>query len=81
MKRLANMSLVPKFTNVKESKCQVCVQEKQPHKSHKTMEAKDLAPLELIHSDLCEMHGELIKGGKKYFMTLIDDSTTAMCIF
>ena len=34
-----------------------------------------MAPLELIHSDLCEMNGVLTKGGKKYFMTLIDDST------
>jgi hypothetical protein len=49
------------------------VQAKQPRKSHKTAEARDLAPLELIHSDLCEMNGELTKGGKKYFMTLIDD--------
>jgi transposase InsO family protein len=39
------------------------------------VEVRDLAPLELIHSDLCEMNGELTKGGKKYFMTLIDDST------
>jgi transposase InsO family protein len=51
------------------------MQAKQPRKSHKTAEARDLAPLELIHSDLCEMNGELTKGGKKYFMTLIDDST------
>jgi transposase InsO family protein len=33
-----------------------------------------LALLELIHSDLCEMNGVLTKCGKKYFMTLIDDS-------
>jgi hypothetical protein len=74
MTRLANMSLIPKFTNVKGSKCQVCVQAKQPRKSHKTAEARDLAPLEIIHSDHCEMNGELTKGGKKYFLTLIDDS-------
>ena len=53
----------------------MCVQAKQPRKSHTTAEARDLAPLELIHSDLCEMNGVLTKGGKKYFMTLIDDST------
>ena len=40
-----------------------------------TPETRNLAPLELIHSDLCEMNGVLTKGGKKYFMTLIDDST------
>jgi hypothetical protein len=31
-----------------------------------------LAPLELIHSDLCEMNGVLTKGKMRYFMTLID---------
>ena len=69
------MSLIPKFTSVKGSKCQVCVQAKQPRKSHITAEIRNLAPLELIHSDLCEINGVLTKGGKKYFMTLIDDST------
>ena len=34
-----------------------------------------MVPLELIHSDLCEMNGVLTKGGKRYFMTLIDNSS------
>nr|ABA96132.1 retrotransposon protein, putative, Ty1-copia subclass [Oryza sativa Japonica Group] len=75
MMRLANMSLIPKFTLVKGSKCHTCVQSKQPRKPHKASEARNLAPLELVHSDLCEMNGVLTKGGKKYFMTLIDDCT------
>jgi hypothetical protein len=75
MTRLAKMNLIPNFTIVKGSKCQLCVQAKQPRKSHKTTEVRDLAPLELMHSDLSELNGELTKGGKKYFMTLIDDST------
>jgi hypothetical protein len=72
---LADMSLIPKFTFVKGSKCHACVQAKQPRKPHKPAKERNLAPLELIHSDLCEMNGELTRGGKKYFMTLIDDST------
>jgi hypothetical protein len=72
---LAKMNLIPKFPVVKGSKCQVCVQAKQPRKSHTTAEARDLAALELIHLDLCEMNGVLTKGGKRYFMTLIDEST------
>src|SRR3954467_7543522 len=75
MTQLANVSLISKFPTIKGSKCQVCVQAKQPRKSRKTAEARYLAPLELIHSDLCEMNGMMTKGGKKYFMTLIDDST------
>jgi hypothetical protein len=51
------------------------VQSKQPCKPHKAAEAKDLAPLELVHSDLCEINDELTKGGKRYFMTFIGDCT------
>nr|ABA94191.1 retrotransposon protein, putative, Ty1-copia subclass [Oryza sativa Japonica Group] len=59
----------------KGSKCHSCVQSKQPRKPHKAVEERNLAPLELLHSDLCEMNGVLTKGGKRYFMTFIDDAT------
>ena len=72
---LAKMDLIPSFTLAKGSKCHSCVQAKQPRKPHKPAKERHLAPLELIHSDLCEMNGGLTKGGKKYFITLIDDST------
>jgi transposase InsO family protein len=39
------------------------------------MEEKCMASLELIHSDLCEMKGILTKGGKRYFVSFIDDTT------
>jgi transposase InsO family protein len=29
--------------------------------------------LELVHSDVCELNGILIRGGKHYFITFIDD--------
>ena len=75
MKQLSSMCLITSFTFVKGSKCHSCVQSKQPRKSHKAAEERNLAPLELIHSDLCEMNGVLTKGGKKYMMILIDDAT------
>jgi hypothetical protein len=53
----------------------MCVQAKQPRKYHKTTEVRDFSPLELMHSDLCEMNGELKKGGNIILMTLIDKST------
>ena len=34
-----------------------------------------MAPLELVHSNLCEMNGVLTKGGKRCFMNLIDDAS------
>jgi transposase InsO family protein len=81
MMRLANLSLIPKFTFVKNSKCHVCVESKQTRKPHKTAEARSLTLLELIHSDLCEMNGVLTKGDKKYFITLIDDCTRFCYIY
>jgi hypothetical protein len=75
MSRLSTMSLIPNITIVKDSKCHSCVLSKQPRKPHKAAEERHLAPLELIHSDLCEMNVVLTKGGKRYFMTLIDDAS------
>jgi hypothetical protein len=71
MNRLSGMSLIPKFTIAKGSKCHSCVQSKQPCKPHTAAEERSLAPLELIHSDLCEMNGVLTKGEKRYFMTFM----------
>jgi hypothetical protein len=51
------------------------VQSKQPRKPHEATEARDLAPLELVHSNLCEMNGKLTKDGKRYFMIFKDDCT------
>jgi hypothetical protein len=65
------MCLIPNFTIVKGSKCHSCVQSKQHRKPHKSAEVRNLAPLELIHSDICEMNGVLTKDGKKYFMTVM----------
>src|SRR3954467_6674436 len=75
MSRLSSMSLHVALSIAKGSKCHSCVQSKQPRKPHKAAEERNLAPLELIHSDLCEMNGVLKKCGKIYFMTLIDDAT------
>jgi hypothetical protein len=71
--RLAGLNLISKFDLVKNSKYHVCVELKQPRKPHKAAAARNLAPLELIYFDLCEMNGELTKGGKKYSMMFIDD--------
>ena len=72
---LASLNLIPKFYLLKSSKCHACVEAKQPRKPHKAAVTRELAPLELIHSDICEMNGILTKGGKRYFITFIDDCT------
>jgi hypothetical protein len=72
---LSSLRLIPDFTIAKGSKCHSCVSSKKPRKPHKAAEERHLAPLELIHSDLREMNGVLTRGGKRYFMTLIDDAS------
>ena len=74
--RISRLDLIPKCEIVKGSKCQSCLQAKQPRKPFKGLEdEKNLALLDLVHSDLCEMNGLLTKGGKRYFLTLIDDAS------
>jgi hypothetical protein len=51
------------------------MQSKKPRKPHKAAEARNLAPLDLIHSDLCETNGILTKLVKRYFITFINDCT------
>ena len=29
--------------------------------------------LELVHSDICDFHSKLTRGGKRYFIIFIDD--------
>jgi hypothetical protein len=36
--------------------------------------------LELIHSDICEINGMLTRGGKRYFITFIDDYSRFTCV-
>jgi hypothetical protein len=60
---LSKLNLIPKIPVLRRSKFHTCVQAKQPRKPFKSVEEKSLAPLELIHSDLCEMNRILTKGG------------------
>ena len=75
------MSLILDFSVIKGSKCQACVQAKQPRKPHKAIDERHTTLLELIHSDICEMNGVLTKEEKRYFMTLIDDATKYCYVF
>jgi hypothetical protein len=65
MSRLSSLNFIPNLSIVKGSKCQSCVQSKQPQKTHKAAEERHLTPLELIYFDICEMNGVLIEGGAK----------------
>ena len=63
---LASINLIPKIDLVNRSNLA---------KPNEANAGTDLAPLELIHFDLCEMNGEMIKSDKRYFIMFIDDCT------
>jgi hypothetical protein len=75
MSRLSSLNLIMNLSIVKVSKCQSYVQSKKPRKPHKAANERHLAPLELIHFDICEMNGVLTDGVQRYFMTVIDDAS------
>jgi hypothetical protein len=51
--QLFKFNLIPKILDVRRSKCHAYVQAKQPRNPFKSVEEKSLAPLDLIHLDLC----------------------------
>ena len=74
MRKLINMELIPKLTIDNQHKCEACVEAKLSRTSFHSIE-RSSEPLELIHTDVCDMNIVQSRGGKKYFVTFIDDST------
>ena len=74
LRRLINMECLPKFQIDPNHKCEICVKSKLTRTSFQSIE-RSSEPLELIHSDICDMKFIQTRGGKKYFLTLIDDCT------
>ena len=60
------------YRNDNHDKCEICIQAKMTKlpfpKSERNSEI-----LQIIHSDICELNGNLTRGGNRYFATFIDD--------
>lgn len=67
-----NFGLIPKLNVNDSNKCEYCSQAKITKTSHKLI-IKKSDPLDLIHSDICELDGTLTRNSKRYFITFIDD--------
>ena len=74
LNRLINLNLLSKFEIDFNRNCEICVKVKMARECFKPVE-RSTKPLELIHSDVCDMKVVQTKGGKKYFITFIDDCT------
>jgi hypothetical protein len=73
MKRLIKSGLIS--CNINDfKKCELCVKSKMIKKPFKSVE-RNTNLLDLVHSDLCEFNDMLTRGGNRYFITFIDDSS------
>ena len=74
LRKLINMECLHKFQIYPNKKCEICVESKLTRTSFQSIE-RSSEPKELIHSDICDLKFIQTRGGKKYFLTLIDDRT------
>ncbi|CAH9139832.1 unnamed protein product [Cuscuta epithymum] len=73
LKKLRNMHLINVNDTTEHSKCQICVEAKHARKPFKEITTRQTELLELIHSDLADFKNTESRGGKRYYMTFIDD--------
>ncbi|KAJ0850834.1 putative RNA-directed DNA polymerase [Helianthus annuus] len=74
IRRLINLNCIPTFHIDSHYKCETCVESKLTRTSSKSVE-RITEPLDLIHTDICDLKAVPTTGGNKYFITFIDDST------
>ena len=74
LRRLINLSHIPTFQIDNNNKCETCVEAKMTRSSFQTIE-RNTKPLDMIHSDICDLKFAQTRGGNKYFITFVDDST------
>ncbi|GKC43186.1 zinc finger, CCHC-type containing protein [Tanacetum coccineum] len=75
-KRMQDMSkdgLIPAF-DMDTEKCKTCMLTKINKKPFQNVK-RETKVLQLIHSDLCDLHATPSLGNKKYFVTFIDDAS------
>ena len=71
MNDIVKLDLIP-YVNKSDDKCKIFMLTnitRQPFPSNQ----RNSNILDFVHSDICEMNGQLTMGGKRYFITFIDD--------
>ncbi|KAL0352264.1 UNVERIFIED_CONTAM: Retrovirus-related Pol polyprotein from transposon TNT 1-94 [Sesamum calycinum] len=73
IKRLKHTNIINTIDASECVKCSVCVEAKFVKKPFKPITHKSTTLLELIHSDLADFKNTFSKGGKKYYISFVDD--------
>ena len=77
---MVELSLIPNLSLENHRKCESCVESKTTKKSCKSIEREsDL--LSLIHSDLGDLKNTMTRGGKRFYITFIDDYSRYITVY
>ena len=74
LKRLINLNHIPTFHIDIKHKCKTCFEAKMTRLSFQTIE-RNTKPLNMIHSDICDLKFSPTRGDSKYFITFVDYNT------
>ena len=74
MRKLINLNHIPTFQIDAKHKCEACVEVKLTRSSFQSVE-RHTKPLDFIHNDICDLKLVQTRGGNKYFITFVDNST------
>ena len=72
--RLINLDHIQTFQIDSKHKCVTCNKAKLTRSSFQSIK-RHIEPLDLIHSDICDLKFVQTRGGNKYSITFVDDST------
>ena len=72
--RLINLNNIPTFQIDTKHKYETCVEAKLTRSFFQSVE-RHTDSLDLIHRDICDLKFVQIRGGNKYFISFVDDST------
>ena len=70
---LKNMRLISNINTENCSKCDICVEAKFAKKPFKSITTRKNELLELMNLDLADFKNTMSKGGKKWYITFVDD--------
>ena len=73
IKKMKDCGLLTNLSLSKAERCDVCVESKSTKKSHKPILQRESELLSLIHSDLGDLKHIMTRGGKRFYITFIDD--------
>ena len=72
IKKMKTLGLINNIDYLGLSKCHICATSKLTRKTCGSV-TREINMLELIHSDLGDLKQTMTRGGKKFYVTFIDD--------